>query len=724
MESLGFDTQKADEVSTNIANDVWKNKTGKSSTNTVSSSNTSNNTNTDTTTDENAVINYDDGLTNYEGTDDNATIADHIGELKLAMSTTPESLSGLIGGFKKFGNVVKALLGVIKGEGDFNYLYNQLADSEYSEDDSLSGSGEYSVYTDGNKSQQTSIWNYFLNQDYEKNAIAGIMGAWQTESANKALRVEGDYLAKAKEIGVNNILASPSSLDDYTTGILFPAYDNSGMKINKSAYKYNGHYYPGLGLAQWTGSRAYNLRKYAAENNSDWRNLKTQLEFANKELTGKYYLKNKLNKASSPEEAAKIVASKYEGNTSKLAQQKAAARTWYNEYANSGIVKTDRSQYRSSIRANNGYNRSGNYVGETNYGYGPVGFGPDDGPSNLSELMSGYNSATDYLKSKLNDMGIGELFNFDSDTGSTYNGVTFDSSMWANSPDQMKPVNAMKSIYGKVHYSLNGSQNPENGSASCASTVAWAYNKALGVNGMSNSSTTQSKDNRFTTIWTNNGSGLTEDFINKYMHPGDIVYQNWGRTSNNGQMKHTEMYAGNGKTLSHGGPKWSDMGPVYKDLLSDSRKKHTMMIRRYNGFMNNSNTGYGEGPSTEDKLTMDNNFIKDISTKKPSTTKRLSGHEGDVNTGYGLGGDTTNLEERLDKIFNIITEWYLMEKKAYAGNKGYGNGSGSNVTNNTVVNNSTKVVKENEKKTAQFNSNLEKLTEKHSAFARMYKTSI
>ena len=724
MESLGIDAQKAEEASTNIANNVWKNKTGKSYTNTVSSSNISNNTNT-TTTNNNAAINYDDGLTNYEGIDDNVTIADHIGELKLAMSTAPESLSGLIGGFKKFGNMIKAVLGVIKGEGDFNYLYNKLADSEYSEDDNLSGSGQYTTFDDKNMSQQTKIWNYFLNQDYEKNAIAGIMGAWQTESSNKALRVEGDYLPKAKEIGVNNILASPSSLDNYTTGILFPAYKNSGKRIDKGTYYWNGHYYPGLGLAQWTGSRAYNLRKYAAENNSDWRNLKTQLEFANKELTEKYYLKNKLNKAPSPEEAAKIVASKYEGNTSKLAQQKAAARSWYNEYYN--IVKADRSTLRSgrsSGRVNNGINQNGEYKGSTVYGYGPIGFGPDDGPSNLSELMSGYNSATDYLKSKLNDMGIGELFNFDSGTGDTYNGVTFDSSMWSNSPDQMKPVNAMKSIYGKVHYSLGGSQNPENGSASCASTVAWAYNKALGVNGMSSSSTTQSKDNRFTTIWTNNGSGLTEDFINKYMHPGDIVYQNWDRTSNNGQMKHTEMYAGDGKTLSHGGPKWSDMGPVYKDLLSDSRKKHTMMIRRYNGFMNNSNTGYGEGPSTEDKLTMDNNFIKDISTKRPSTSKKLSGHEGDVNTGYGLGGDTTNLEERLDKIFNIITEWYLMEKKAYAGNKGYGNGSGSNVTNNTVVNNSTKVVKENEKKTVQFNSNLEKLTEKHSTFARMYKTSI
>ena len=67
------------------------------------------------------------------------------------------------------------------------------------------------------------------------------------------------------------------------------------------------------------------------------------------------------------------------------------------------------------------------------------------------------------------------------------------------------------------------------------------------------------------------------DFINKYLRPGDILYQNWSRTSNNGKMNHTEMYAGNGADLSHGGP---GRGPVVK-TLDDYRRKHTMMIRRY-----------------------------------------------------------------------------------------------------------------------------------------------
>ena len=71
-----------------------------------------------------------------------------------------------------------------------------------------------------------------------------------------------------------------------------------------------------------------------------------------------------------------------------------------------------------------------------------------------------------------------------------------------------------------------------------------------------------------------------------------------------------------------------------------------------------------------------------------------------------------------------MTEWYLMEKKKY-NTKGFGPGT---VTNTTVVNNdnSTKVIKTPEKKQTKvdFNSNLDKLTQKHSAFARMYKTSI
>ena len=63
-----------------------------------------------------------------------------------------------------------------------------------------------------------------------------------------------------------------------------------------------------------------------------------------------------------------------------------------------------------------------------------------------------------------------------------------------------------------------------------------------------------------------------------------------------------------------------------------------------------------------------------------------------------------------------------MEKKSL-NTKGFGNES--SVTNNTFVNNSTNVVKEKETKSVgNFTSNIDKLTQKHTAFARMYKTGI
>lgn len=153
------------------------------------------------------------------------------------------------------------------------------------------------------------------------------------------------------------------------------------------------------------------------------------------------------------------------------------------------------------------------------------------------------------------------------------------------SPTQQGLVDQMASIKGKINYSLSGPQDPDKGSASCASTVGWAYRKALGLTGMSASSTTQSSDNRFSTIWTNSGSGFNSDNI---LQPGDVMYYNWDQTRNNGKMQHTEMYAGDGTDWSHGGsPK---MGPTKKSL-DDYRRKHLMMVRRYNGFIGNDQSG-------------------------------------------------------------------------------------------------------------------------------------
>ena len=286
----------------------------------------------------------------------------------------------------------------------------------------------------------------------------------------------------------------------------------------------------------------------------------------------------------------------------------------------------------------------------------------------------------------------------------------------------------MKSIYGKLHYSLSGNkQDPDKGVASCASTVAWAYKKALGIrpgdtvsSGAYMSSTSQAKDNRFTTIWTNNGSGLPDSMINNLM-PGDIIYQNWNQTRNNGTMKHTEMYAGNGKTLSHGGPNYNDMGPVYRDLTSSNRRAHTMMIRRYNGFLKNgsANSGFGPG-SKDDYMKMENAFYKEINSKNyDHTPKNLTSHEGE-NTGYGTGNNpNVDVTTRLDKILTVIGEWYTDSK-----NRKPDNNSVTNNTNTTVVNNSTVNNKPEKQIRNEVTTHIDKLAQRHESYSKMYKSNI
>lgn len=174
---------------------------------------------------------------------------------------------------------------------------------------------------------------------------------------------------------------------------------------------------------------------------------------------------------------------------------------------------------------------------------------------------------------------------------------------------QKAVVNKMNSIYGKIKYSLGGTQDPDKGLASCASTVGWAYRKALGVDGMSPSSTTQSKDNRFTTIYTKNSANQMLD--TSILKPGDVIYFNWDRenAANNGTMKHTEMYASDGKDLSHGGN--PEYGPVYKDL-GDYRRKTAMMVRRYNQFI-------GSGKSRRSGKALAANANRYLTSTVPST---------------------------------------------------------------------------------------------------------
>lgn len=196
-----------------------------------------------------------------------------------------------------------------------------------------------------------------------------------------------------------------------------------------------------------------------------------------------------------------------------------------------------------------------------------------------ADLISGIRMAQN---KQYNTSGVSSIYSSGGTTNVPTNGYGT-----VGSPTQQGLVDQMASIAGKIKYSLGSTQDPDKGIASCASTVGWAYRKVLGLDDpwMSASSTTQSKDSRFTTIWTNNGSGFNQDSI---LQPGDVMYYNWDQTKNNGTMQHTEMYAGNGQDWNHGGN--PEYGPVLKNLDS-TRRKNLMMVRRYNGFIGNDSSG-------------------------------------------------------------------------------------------------------------------------------------
>ena len=105
---------------------------------------------------------------------------------------------------------------------------------------------------------------------------------------------------------------------------------------NKDAYMADdGHYYPGLGFAQWTGQRAKNLLDFARDNNLDWSTPATQLAFLNSELeTGYGSVRDSVNETSTPESAADTFCRSYEGynRSDGIAVRQSHARSIYNQF--------------------------------------------------------------------------------------------------------------------------------------------------------------------------------------------------------------------------------------------------------------------------------------------------------------------------------------------------------------------------------------------------------
>ena len=104
--------------------------------------------------------------------------------------------------------------------------------------------------------------------------IAGLIGNFSAESGITAERFESDNFCtlKPKEI-----------TSDPTVEFAFDSWESfSGLyaiALNESVYLVDGKHYMGVGLGQWTGTRAKALWDFAGRSDKMW-TVKTQMEFA------------------------------------------------------------------------------------------------------------------------------------------------------------------------------------------------------------------------------------------------------------------------------------------------------------------------------------------------------------------------------------------------------------------------------------------------------------
>lgn len=182
------------------------------------------------------------------------------------------------------------------------------------------------------------IWAYLTQHGMTKIGTAGFMGAWQVESGNNPNTLEG-YYAFGDGSRNNSVVQQawsnpPQTLSDYTKDKLFPMYANSGVSINQSGYLHGGYYYPGVGLAQWTGGRTKNLVDYALSKGTNPSSLAAQLSFWKDEADKSYSdVLAHVNAAQSVDEAVRLVLAEYEGVPgNKLSERQKYGREIYERY--------------------------------------------------------------------------------------------------------------------------------------------------------------------------------------------------------------------------------------------------------------------------------------------------------------------------------------------------------------------------------------------------------
>lgn len=250
------------------------------------------------------------------------------------------ALSKILGGMSSIGTALSgaysALTGVLFGDSGDESNDGSTEDSTTFTNTGKTSKGPSASSISGDNVEKT--WKYLTQTvGLSPEAASGIMGCWNQESANDPTKVEGYYLDNYP--GDDYVLKNNQNMNKFTTDILFPAYDRDNVSYNPNGYKINGNYYPGVGIAQWTGVRGERLFKYSQENGTKWGSLDTQLPFAIGEMTDSGLL-NTLKGTNNIADATRLVLDRYEMNSEGFSDRNpnyynprlSAAQAIYNQY--------------------------------------------------------------------------------------------------------------------------------------------------------------------------------------------------------------------------------------------------------------------------------------------------------------------------------------------------------------------------------------------------------
>ena len=239
-----------------------------------------------------------------------------------------------------------------------NTLTGGLLGSQDNDSDSTSGensSGEYiNSYSGELNPEAAEIWNYLKSKGWSDEAVSAVLGCWTCESGVKAKTIEYDYCKSSEyptpsadgKFPYDAVINSNQLMDQWCQYI-FDMYDRCGIPISRDGYKAtDGHYYPGIGYAGWTGDNTRQMLNYAREKKAAWDDPKFQLDWMEHQLKDIQYFLNlntfeKLSKATSPEEATTIFATDFEGCPKSWQDKRIAnARAIYNQYRGKETIST------------------------------------------------------------------------------------------------------------------------------------------------------------------------------------------------------------------------------------------------------------------------------------------------------------------------------------------------------------------------------------------------